>query len=214
MKTIFCISGLGADERAFSKLNLPGYQLKVIQWKIPVPEETLEAYAMRMRHEIDENNPVLIGLSFGGIVCIEIAKQVPVEKIIIISSIKNKNELPLWMKLAAKSKLNRVFPMRSYKITVPVQNYFLGVKTQEEKNIVTVSRRRANITYTNWAVNKIINWKNLWQPPKLYHIHGSSDKMFPIKKIKADAVVRNGGHFMIMNRADEVSNLLLHFLNK
>lgn len=214
MKTVFCISGLGADERAFSKLKLPGYNLKVIQWKIPLPAETLQAYATRMLQEINEDNPVLIGLSFGGMVSIEIAKQIPVQKIILISSIKTKDELPAWMRLVARSKLNKFFPMRSFKVTEPVQNYFLGVKSKEEKDVVAVSRRKANTAYTNWAVNQVVNWKNTWQHPRMYHIHGSSDRMFPIKNIKADAVIKNGSHFMIMNRAGEVSELLLHFLNK
>ena len=87
MKTIYCISGLGADERAFSKLKVDGYALKVINWLIPEPNETIEHYASRMRAGITEENPVLMGLSFGGMMCTEIAKQIPVSKIIIISNI-------------------------------------------------------------------------------------------------------------------------------
>ena len=41
-----------------------------------------------MSREIDTSrNPILIGLSFGGMMCIEIAKLIPVEKVILISSI-------------------------------------------------------------------------------------------------------------------------------
>jgi len=56
-----------------------------------------------MREKITEPDPVLIGLSFGGIMCTEIAKQIPVEKIIIISSIKHSGELPFWMKVTASA---------------------------------------------------------------------------------------------------------------
>jgi pimeloyl-ACP methyl ester carboxylesterase len=102
MKTIYCISGLGADERAFSKLKIKDFKLKVINWLMPEPNETIEHYATRMRATITEENPVLMGLSFGGMICTEIAKQIPVEKIIIISSIKSSKELPLWMKTVKK----------------------------------------------------------------------------------------------------------------
>jgi pimeloyl-ACP methyl ester carboxylesterase len=208
MKTIYCISGLGADERAFSNLDVKGYELHVIQWLIPLPGETLHHYAKRMRAEITEENPILMGLSFGGMVCIEIAKQIPVSKIIIISSIKSSGELPLWMKTFAKLKLNKILPMRSTKITEPLQNKILGISTKEEKSIVAETRRKADISYTNWAVHQAINWKNDWKHPEIFHIHGDNDNMFPIKYIKPTFTIKNAGHFMIINRAAEVSNCI------
>ena len=208
MKTIYCISGLGADERAFSKLEIKGYHLKVIAWLEPNKNETIQHYAKRMRSEIDTEDPILMGLSFGGMICIEIAKQIHVQKIIIISSIKSSLELPQWMKTVAWLKLNKILPVGSSKLTEPIQNKFLGISTKEEKSIVAISRKNANKKYVKWAVNEAINWKNDWQPPEIYHIHGDNDNMFPIKKIKADYTLKNAGHFMIMNRAAEVSGFV------
>ena len=98
--------------------------------------------------------------------------------------------------------------MRGNKITEPLQNYFLGATSKEEKEMARAYRKNANPDYTNWAVNEVLNWKNEWQHPGLFHIHGSKDKIFPIKNIKADAVIKDGGHFMILNRADEISRLI------
>lgn len=214
MKTIYCISGLGADERAFSKLHVKGFEIKVIRWLQPLQGETLTAYAARMRQGITDENPVLMGLSFGGMLCTEIAKQVPVQKIIIISSIKTSKELPLWMKAIAMIRLNKIVPMQSTKITQPIQNKMLGVTTADEKKLVFSLRKAADIKYTNWAVNQAINWKNNWLHPAIYHIHGDKDRMFPIKYIKADFTIKNGGHFMIMNKADEVSDCINAILDK
>jgi pimeloyl-ACP methyl ester carboxylesterase len=208
MKTIYCISGLGADERAFSKLKIKGFTLHVIAWLMPAKDETIEQYAKRMRVDITEENPILMGLSFGGMVCTEIAKQIQVSKIIIISSIKSSKELPLWMRTVAKLKLNKIVPLKSSRLTQPVQNKMLGIQSEEEKALVSSLRREADLPYTNWAVNQAINWKNDWQHPNIYHIHGDKDNMFPIKNIKADYTIKNGGHFMIMNRAAEVSDCI------
>ena len=213
MRTIFCISGLGADERAFSKLKIHGHQLKVIPWLQPRPKETLEHYTARMRAGITEENPILMGLSFGGMVCIEIAKQIKVEKIIIISSIKSSEELPLWMRTVAKLKLNKILPVGSSKLTAPLQNHFLGVSTSEEKEMVSISRKKATKQYTDWAVHQAINWKNDWQHPEIYHIHGDNDRMFPIKKVKPQYILKDAGHFMIMNRAGEVSECINSILS-
>ena len=208
MKTIYCISGLGADERAFSKLKINGFVLKVIPWLMPQPPETIQQYSERMRAGIAEENPILMGLSFGGMICTEIAKQIPVSKIIIISSIKSSKELPWWMKTVATLKLNKIVPLKSTRLTQPIQNKMLGIQSEEERTLVASLRRKVDLPYTNWAVNQAINWKNEWHHPNIYHIHGDNDRMFPIKNIKADYTIKSGGHFMIMNLATEVSTCI------
>jgi pimeloyl-ACP methyl ester carboxylesterase len=214
MKTIYCISGLGADERAFAKLTIEGYNLIVIQWLMPLKDETITHYAERMRQEIKEENPTLMGLSFGGMICVEISKQIAVKKIILISSIKSCKELPFWMRTVATLKLNKIVPLKSTRLTQPIQNRMLGIESDEEKVLVQSLRRAVDLPYTNWAVNQAINWKNNWLHPNISHIHGDNDNMFPIKNIKADFIIKSGGHFMIMNRAAEVSafinNVLKH----
>lgn len=212
MRTIYCISGLGADERAFSRLDLGDYRVKVLPWLLPVAKETLKEYAIRMSQGITEENPILLGLSFGGMMSIEIAKLMPVEKVILISSIKSVKELPVWMRNAGKFKLNKVFPIRSFKILEPIQNRRLGVTTREEKEMVRSYRKNAPHAYTYWAINEVLNWQNEWQPPSVFHVHGDADKIFPIQKINPTHVIKEGGHFMILNRAPEVSAILRQIL--
>jgi pimeloyl-ACP methyl ester carboxylesterase len=212
MKTIYCISGLGADERVFSKIAVPGYVLQPLQWKVPIRNESLVEYAQRMLTEIKEEKPVLMGLSFGGMMSIEIAKLVEVEKVIIISSIKSASELPGWMRFAGRLWLDKMVPLKSFKIMEPVQNYKLGVTNAEERKMAIEYRRNANRKYTNWAINQVLNWKNDWQHPLTYHIHGTRDRMFPIKKITPSYTVNDGGHLMIMNKADEINQYLLSIL--
>ena len=208
MSTIYCISGLGVDERAFSHLKIDGYDLKVIQWLEPLKRETLYRYAQRMSAEIDTENPILMGLSFGGMMCMEIARQIPVSKIILISSIKSSLEIPTWMKTVAWLKLNKIFPVGSSKLTEPFQNRMLGASSDEEKTIAAHYRKNASKKYVTWAVKQAINWKSDFHHPRVYHIHGDNDKMFPIGKLKPTYTVKDAGHFMIMNRADEVSECI------
>ena len=213
MKTIYCISGLGATAKAFSKLNIEGCKLHVIEWLIPLPKETIEEYAARMAAEINEENPVLLGLSFGGMMCIEIAKHLTVQKIILISSIKTKSELPLWMKTVAKLRLHKITPLKTNsRLIRPVQNYFLGAHTPEDKEVAIQFRHNADINYVRWAIDKVVNWKNTWQHPSLIHIHGTADKMFAINKAQPTHIIPKGGHFMVMNKAEEVSCVINQFL--
>ena len=212
MKIIYCISGLGADERAFSNLKIHGHTMVYLPWLQPLEKETIEHYATRMSAGIKEENPVLLGLSFGGMMCIEISKILQVSKIILVSSVKSATELPGWMRRSGKLGLNKFFSMRNYKIMEPIQNRILGVSTAEEKEMIRNYRKKEHIVYTNWAVNEAINWRNNWHPPILFHIHGDNDKLFPIKNISPTHIVKGGGHFMIMNKAAEVSRFINEIL--
>ena len=212
MKTIYCISGLGADERAFSRLRLDDYAIEFLPWLTPLPGEKIEGYAIRMSQPLVGKNPVLVGLSFGGMMSIEIAKLIPVEKVILISSIQSAAQLPRWMKAAGWLRLNKIFPMRSHKITEPIQNHFIGVSQPEEIELVRSYRKNAPQLYMDWAINEVLHWRNNWQPPKIFHVHGDADNIFPINKVAPDYVIKAGGHFMIMNKADEVSAVLRNIL--
>jgi pimeloyl-ACP methyl ester carboxylesterase len=205
MKHVYCISGFGADERVFAKLTFPGYETHFINWLIPEKNESIVAYAKRLTGQIHHEKPILTGLSFGGIMCIEISKLILVEKIILISSIKTFDEMPLQMRFAGKLKLHKIFPMRSFKLIEPIENYNLGIETSEEKNLVHQYRKNINQQYTDWAINTILNWDNTFIPQNLFHIHGDKDRIFPVKNLKPDYVVKTGGHFMIMNRYEMVN---------
>ncbi len=212
MSHIYCISGFGADERVFSKLDFTGHTMHFIPWLIPGKKENLTAYASRMSENIHHANPILIGLSFGGIMSIEIAKTTAIDKIILISSAKTFHEIPLWMRLLGKFKLDKIFPLKSFSLIEPLENYNLGIENEEELKLVREYRKNIGQQYTNWATHQIINWKNEWKPSNLVHIHGGKDHIFPIRNIKADYVIENGGHFMIMNRAEKVNNILRNVL--
>lgn len=213
MKKIYCISGLGADEKAFAKIKIPGCSLQHLKWLTPDKDEAIELYARRMSEQIDDDNPVLMGLSFGGMMCIEIAKLRVVQKVILISSIPGFKQLPLWMKLAGKLRLNRIMPIHAYsRMLQPIQDYHIGAKTREEKEIVRRYRKNVSQVYLDWAVNAVLNWKNDKQPAPLFHIHGDADKIFPIKNVKPDFIVKGGTHFMVYSKAKAVNEFVTQLM--
>lgn len=208
MKHIYCISGFGADERVFAKLDFGGHEVHFIPWKIPEKKESISSYAARMAAEIKHLRPVLTGLSFGGMMAIEIAKILPVEKIILLSSVSTFHEMPFYMRAAGKLHLNRLVPMKPFSILERLENYNLGAETREEKLLLREYRKKINLQYSNWAIEQVVTWKNEWLPPNLVHIHGTKDRIFPIRNIKADYIIRDGGHLMLMNNAPEVNGIL------
>ncbi len=83
-KNLYIFSGLGADERVFQKLIFSDHNTTYVKWILPEPNEPIEKYASRLVVQIKANNPIFIGLSFGGIMAVEVAKLIHTEKIIAI----------------------------------------------------------------------------------------------------------------------------------
>lgn len=205
---IYCISGLGADQRIFSQLRVPGVRLLHLPWLLPHSDESIEAYALRMKAGINGEHPVLLGVSFGGMMAVEIAKYYIAATVIIISSIGCSQSLPWWMSTCGRLGLNRLMPTRLGRGMRWLENYYLGVETTEDARLAEDFRRKADPHYLHWAVDNIVNWKNEWLPDRFYHLHGSQDKIFPLRRVKATHVIPEGGHFMVNNRAEAVSRML------
>ena len=211
---IYCISGLGADERVFEQMQITNCKLINLPFLKPVKNETLAAYASRMFKLINEEEPILLGVSFGGMLAIEMAKQFPVKMIILVSAVKTYRELPLWMRLSGKFRLHKIIPLKTNALTEKADDRRMGIQNERDKFMVEQFRQSADRIQVDWAIDKILNWKNNTLPKNMYHIHGSSDRMFPIKNINATHIIEGGTHMMILNRTEEVSSCVEEILRK
>jgi pimeloyl-ACP methyl ester carboxylesterase len=215
--TIYFFSGLGADKRAFQKLVLPhDWNIKHVEWIANLKNESLEDYCKRLSSYIDTFQPFsFIGLSFGGIVAIEMAKILNPQQLIIISSVSTKHELPmdrLGKFLLQKCKLFKLIPASAFKKANRVTHWLFGTKTKDEKELLEQIIKDTPPHFAKWAMGNILTWKNEIRPANLLHIHGTADRIFPIKKTKADIRIEGGGHFMVYNKADEISKILVEVL--
>ena len=71
-----------------------------------------------------------------------------------------------------------------------------------------------DVHFSRWSLTKILNWKNEIVIENLFQMHGSSDNTFPIRYIKPDKTIINGGHFMVFNMASEISAILAKRLSE
>lgn len=214
MKEIYCISGLGADKRAFQYLKLNNCNLHFIEWIKPFKNETITSYTSRLLEQIKSNNPVLIGMSFGGMIAVEMAKQIDTEKVILISSIKTKYEMPLLYRVLAATGIQYIFPLKKIKYAYTIAFWFFGVRQEKEKKFLKTILLETEPNLFEWSIKAAIGWQNNVQPKNCYHIHGTIDKIFPIKNIKANCKIENGGHFMIVNKAANISAELNKILDE
>jgi pimeloyl-ACP methyl ester carboxylesterase len=209
LKDIYFISGLGADERVFQLLKFEGYRPVHLRWLKPEHKEPIADYAKRLALQIQSDHPIVVGLSFGGIVAVEIAKQIEVEKVILISSVKDQFEVPFYFRLFRWLPIYRIIPFKSLLWAGYIIVYWLfSLESLAERTLMKAILLDTDVHFLKWALHKVVTWDNETVPERLYQIHGTTDRIFPIRFVQPDFVLERGGHFMIMNRANQISALL------
>lgn len=204
----YLISGLGADERVFRMLDFRNLSVTHIHWlESQSGTESLSHYVERLSKQIDRGQEVvLVGVSFGGIIAQELARLVPCRRVILLSSIKSEAEYPFQLRLLRATRLYTLVPASWLKkLGLWFADYFFGTETSEEADLLKIIIRETPEKFMTWAIRALMQWKNPYLLPGLVHLHGTRDRIFPVRSLKGYMPVEGGGHFMILNCASQIS---------
>lgn len=208
MSKIYIFSGLGVDKRVFDRIDFSGMNITFVDWIAPNSDESIQEYAGRISERITSSNPVLIGLSFGGMIAVEISKLIPTEKIILIASAKTRHELPKLYINISQTNLHQIAPAALLKLHHPLADWFFGITAKEDRILLKNILKDTDPKFLKWAIHQIVSWKNEHTPENVIHIHGDADRIIPIKNVRADYIISDGGHFMTVTHADEIGRIL------
>ncbi|XLS27888.1 alpha/beta hydrolase [Flavobacteriaceae bacterium M23B6Z8] len=199
---VYLMPGMAANPSIFENISLPESQFTIhlLHWKVPFKGETISEYALRMTKEIKEKNPVLIGVSFGGILVQEMVKHIEVYRLIIISSVKSKNELPKRMVFARYTKVHKLLPTGLVNNVELLSKYAFGEVVTKRLELYEKFLSIRDKSYIDWSLDQIINWKQETPPEGIIHIHGNKDAVFPATNIQDYIEIDGGTHIMIINR--------------
>lgn len=192
--------GLAASAAIFERIVLPAdiFEIVLLEWEIPLEKETLPEYAKRIAQKIQHPNPVLIGVSFGGILVQEMTRFIEARKVIIISSVKTNVEFPRRMKVAKTTKAYKLIPTNLVANVESLSKFSFGYKIDQRLKLYEKFLRVRDKRYLDWAVEQVILWERTIADEKVVHIHGDDDDVFPIKHIQNCIVVKGGTHAMIL----------------
>lgn len=212
---IYLIPGLGAGEKLFEPFDFTPYKTQVIPFLIPEKNETLPHYSRRMAEAINPREAIiLIGVSFGGIIAQEIARWLPVKKIILISSITAAGERAAFFRWLRIFPLHEIMPLNTLKRAFVLASELFTRKSPDERRCFRELVMASDSRVVRWGITQVMKWNPDYRHPHLIRIHGTHDLLFPLKKIKAEYVIQGGQHFMIMRETGEINRLLLHLLKE
>lgn len=215
-KHLYFIPGTAANSKIFERIQLPQdkFELHFLEWILPTSkDEKIEEYAKRLSKKILYKNPIIIGVSFGGIMAQEISKIISTEKTVLISSIKTKNELSKRLQFVRFFKLYKLFPSHYVTSIENVLKSFYGIKAEKRIRAYQNYLSLRDPLYLNWAIKQSLYWNQEIEIEKTIHIHGDKDSIFPIKFIKNCITVKGGTHIMIITKAKKISQILLRSLS-
>lgn len=215
MPKVFLISGMGADERLFRNLDLSGYEAIPVTWIEPQPHDTLADYAAKLIQQFSiKAGDSVIGVSLGGMMATEIAKQVELKYVILISSIKCRAEAPwyygVFKALPVYKWLSAEFIRSIGWWFKPVMGKMAGIHADLFYSML----QNTSPVFLKWSIGASLNWDNVVTPPNITHLIGDADKVFDYKRIKDAVVIKGGDHMMVFNRAKEISPIIRDILSK
>ncbi|MDB3938381.1 alpha/beta hydrolase [Flavobacteriaceae bacterium] len=201
-KHIYLMPGMSANPLIFKRIKFSDekYEIHFLKWAKPVLNESIENYSKRLLDFIKHKNPILIGVSFGGLIVQEISKLIDVEKVIIISSIKSNRELPLYMKSAKFLKLYNYFPLKLFDDVFNISKSLKINKIYKKLDLIDKYLSVRDENYLKWAIREILNWKQEKPLQEVIHIHGDKDLTFPISLIKDCIIVPGATHALILTK--------------
>ena len=210
---VYLMPGMAANSKIFEYIRLPEiYQIHKLDWIIPKKNETLKFYAKRICKKIDQPDPILIGVSFGGILIQEVSKYLNHKKIVIISSIKTNEELPISMKMAKKTKIHKILPFKWINNIDKLALFAFGDGIKKKVKLYQKYLSYKDPNYLKWAMDCIVNWDQKEIIKEIIHIHGKKDNVFPVKNLSGRVYLIEGNHAIIITRANQINKLLIELL--
>jgi hypothetical protein len=210
---IYAIPGLGTNGEVFSRLKVQGHEIVSLHWPRPTKGITLEHYASLFKEQINTKEPfILMGLSFGGMLVVELSKLVSPRKTILISSCKTSADLPGIVKFIRVIPIHKLIPEKLFRFFQCYCGAIIGLEKEFRFELREMLVDIPSHYFRN-VIHSIAHWENDEIPENCILIHGTSDNLVPFNKERTDYPVEGGEHAMIFSKAEEVSNILEKILN-
>ena len=212
---VYLISGLGTDSRAFSKIHFSekeicnSFNFIHINWLKPNGNESIQDYAKKLSTQINlKENFILIGLSLGGMIALEMNKFIRPQKTILISSIINSKGKSTILKFLSIIPFHKSFLLK-FIIASPLllsKMFRLGKKHSEFNKTFLEMVQSMPDGFIQWGLKRIVDWDFKEKVNNVIQLHGDKDEIFKIQNPTYQ--IRNGSHFMVYTKYFEVKEIL------
>ncbi|MBI1368199.1 MAG: alpha/beta fold hydrolase [Planctomycetes bacterium] len=199
--------GLSGDPRVFEPQTEAIPHLSIAQWPKPNVTEGLSAYAARVARRVDPGRPCIIGgVSFGGIVALEVAHHLDARACILIASTRDARGLPNSLRLlrplasvTAEPVLRIATPLCVTSAAVSAPRVYQRLARSPDDDRV----------FRLWALRALLKWRSPCDARlPIFQLHGERDRTFPASRSQADVILPHAGHMLTLTHADAVNEFI------
>ena len=209
--------GMGTDARLFDDQRPSFKTLITPDWLDPQPRESLRDYGRRMVDALPVEPPyVLGGVSFGGMLALEMARHAKPRGVVLIASCRSRAALPLRLRLLARwgpllpdfvADARRVVPAFMYqRVGATRDEHF------ERCHQMLLDTPPHLLRWTGRAIHTWPGAEDLDVP--VYHVHGDADKIILSNRVRADAWIEGGGHLLTMSHVEHVNEAIARAMDR
>jgi pimeloyl-ACP methyl ester carboxylesterase len=207
---VVLLPGLGADQRLFQRHREVLPDLIVPAWPEPAADDTLATFAARLAERIPRSDLLYLGgASFGGMVALELAALLRPRGVFLIGSCASPASIsPLIRQLRAFA---RALPARAFhprRWSLPLVLPKFGRLGRADRQLFLSMACEAPGAFLKWGVEALLSWRPAPVAAPIHHIHGSADRLIPLRLVRPGYVVPGGGHLLSLTHPQEVNAFL------
>ena len=213
---VYLIPGQGADYRLYKNLEIDTtFEVRHIDYFTPEKYWSMNDFARELAKQIDTTRQFsVVGVSLGGMLATEINDFLKPEKVIVISSAKNRKEFPFRYRLQKGLPVYKIIPAPLVKLGARILQPLVEPDRKKDKKTFITMLKAKDPKFLWRTVKIIMEWERIENDEKIIHIHGDNDHTLPARNINFNYLVEEGSHMMVLTKGALISDIVNQELMK
>lgn len=218
---IVLLPGLGADPRIFDRQQRYfGNDLECPDWLQPGINESSDDYARRWAEKLlpapGDTRPLFLGgVSFGGMVAMQMAQHLRPEAIILLGSCRSTTAKPPRWQVARKVSdlIPRWLFGRSFLAAAGLWVSILDQMDGPHRSVMIAMSADSDPDLIRWGGHACADWafdeSTIPDFPPVHQIHGRLDAIIPLHPGDPDSVIPDGRHIIHFSHPETVNRYIM-----
>jgi pimeloyl-ACP methyl ester carboxylesterase len=223
---IILFPGLGADPRMFDRQKRAlGDDLVCPDWLAPDVDESFDDYTLRwarlLKSHTGDDRPLFLGgVSFGGMVAMQMARHLNPTAVILIGSCRSRVAKPARWQMARRiSDLIPNWLLRRRSLAAgALWVSWLEQLDDEYRVLLKTMAADSDPKRIRWSGHVCADWH--FEPgsysefPPIHQIHGRHDSIIPLYPGDPDTVIQDGRHLINFSHPHTVNRYIMNVVSR